>query len=83
MTALFSFCSFANSTTRLINFALMYAQDHPIESKHIDRLIYLVKQPDIFTDDLKYHIVKKVLNGNKIKFAKLLFDAGVQDYATK
>ena len=70
-------------TTRLINFALVYAQDHPIESKHIDRLIYLVKQPDIFTDDLKYHIVKKVLNGNKVKFAKLLFDAGVQDYATK
>lgn len=69
-------------TTRLINFAVNYADNNPITKTNIDRLIYLVKEP-IFTDDLKYHLVKKVLNGNKTKFQQLLFDTSVQEYATK
>jgi hypothetical protein len=43
----------------------------------------LVKEEEVFTDDLKYHIVKKILNGNKQKFQKLIFDKDVQAYATK
>ncbi len=70
-------------TTRLINFVLVYAQDKSIDQNHIERLINLVKHPDIFTDDLKYHIVKKILNGNKQKFQKIIFDQTVQEYATK
>lgn len=70
-------------TTRLINFALLYASKNTIEDKHINRLIHLVKDPDVFTDDLKYHLVKKILNGNKQKFAKLMFNDVVQDYVTK
>lgn len=70
-------------TTRLINYALHYAEDNKIGQDIIDRLIFLVKDEDIFTDDLKYHIVKKVINGNKQKFQKFLFDDSVQDYATK
>jgi hypothetical protein len=49
----------------------------------MDRLTFLVKDEDVFTDDLKYHIVKKILNGNKQKFSKLLFDPVVQEFATK
>lgn len=70
-------------TTRLINYTLHYAASNPITPEILDRLGFLVKDPDIFTDDLKYHIVKKILNGNKQKFGKLLFDPVVQEYATK
>jgi len=70
-------------TTRLINYALYYAESNPISPEIIKRLTMLIKQPDIFTDDLKYHIVKKILNGNKQKFQKLLIDTEVQELATK
>jgi hypothetical protein len=70
-------------TTRLINFTLSYAEKNPITPEILNRLSFLIKDTDIFTDDLKYHIVKKVLNGNKQKFSKLLFDSAVQEYATK
>jgi len=70
-------------TTRLINFTLLYASTNPVGPEIIDRLIFLVKDPDIFSNDLKYHIVKKILNGNKQKFAKLLYDQSVQEFATK
>jgi hypothetical protein len=70
-------------TTRLINFALLYAQENKITQEIIDRLIFLVKDPDVLTTDLKYHLVKKILNGNKTKFQKLIFDQAVQEYATK
>ncbi len=70
-------------TTRLINFALHYASKNPITPEIIGRLTFLIQEEDVFTDDLKYHIVKKILNGNKQKFQKLLFDKTVQDYATK
>ena len=70
-------------TTRLINYTLTYASNNPITPEIMDRLTFLVKDEEVFTDDLKYHIVKKILNGNKQKFGKLLFDPAVQEYATK
>ena len=70
-------------TTRLINYTLTYSQSNTITPEIMDRLTFLVKDEDVFTDDLKYHIVKKILNGNKQKFSKLLFDPIVQEYATK
>ncbi len=70
-------------TTRLINYTLNYATKNPITPEIINRLIMLVKEEEVFTDDLKYHIVKKILNGNKQKFQKLIFDKDVQAYATK
>jgi hypothetical protein len=67
----------------LINYTLLYAKDNKIEKKHIDRFIFLIKDSDILTDDLKDHFVKKIINGNKQKFQKLLFDPEVQEYVTK
>ena len=70
-------------TTRFINYTLNYASKNSITPDIIDRVIAFVKDADTFTDDLKYHIVKKILNGNKQKFQKLIFDKDVQAYATK
>jgi len=70
-------------TTRLINFTLFYAESNPITPEIINRLTMLIKEDDVFTDDLKYILVKKILNGNKQKFQKLLIDTQVQELATK
>ena len=70
-------------TTRIINYAIYYSQDHSITPEIIERLTTLVKKKDLFTDDLKYVMVKRILNGNKQKFQKLVNDPIVQDLATK
>lgn len=70
-------------TTRLINYAIHYSQGNSITPEIIQRIQALIKTPDVFTDDLKYVIVKKILNGNKQKFQKLVSDPTVQDLATK
>jgi len=70
-------------TTRFINYTLVYAKDNPITQENVDRVSNLIKNNDILTDDLKYHIVKKILSGNKQKFQKLLFDPEIQTIATK
>jgi len=70
-------------TTRLINYTLHYAESNPITPEIIDRITMLIKAPGIFTDDLKYILVKKILNGNKQKFQRMLIDTEVQELATK
>lgn len=70
-------------TTRLINFTLYYAEKNTIDDMIINRITDLIKEDGLFTDDLKYHVVKKILNGNKRKFQKMLFDTKVQELATK
>jgi len=70
-------------TTRIINWTVNYSQNNPITPEILERISMLIKNTDIFTDDLKYHIVKKILNGNKQKFQKLLFDSDIQEIATK
>ncbi len=70
-------------TTRLINYALYHAEIHPITPEIIKRLTTIIKTPAIFTDDLNYHLVKKLLAGNKNKFKLLIFDTDIQEIATK
>lgn len=70
-------------TTRIINFALNYAEKNPITPEIISRLTNLIKTNDLFTDDLNYHLVKKLLSGNKVKFKMLVYDNDIQAIATK
>ena len=69
--------------TRIINFSISYAEKNPISQKEIDRLIRLSTDEDTFTNDIKYHIVKRVINGNKQKFQKMLTNPEVVKMATK
>lgn len=69
--------------TRLINYSLHYAENNSISSEIIERLQVLIKEEGAFTNDLKYVIAKKIVNGNKTKFAKLLVDATVQELIMK
>ncbi len=70
-------------TTRLINFTVNYADTNAITQKVIDRLVKLTTDEDTLTDDLKYVLIKKVLNGNKTKFNRLMTNPAVMQIAMK
>lgn len=69
--------------TRIINYTLYYADRNTITPKIINRLIRLATDEDTFNNDLKYVLVKKLVNGNKTKFQKLLADPKLIEMAIK
>ena len=70
-------------TTRIINYALYHAETNPVGKDMINRIIMLATHSDMFTDDLKYLIVKKLVGGNKLKFNGILSDANLIKMAMK
>jgi hypothetical protein len=60
-------------TRRLINYNLINAEKSAINQKVFDRLSYLMTE-DLFTNDLKYTLVREIVNGNRTKFQKLLMN---------
>lgn len=69
--------------TRVINYSLFHAEKVGITQKEIDRMVRLVTDEETFANDIKYHIVKKVLNGNKQKFQKMMTNPEVVKMAMK
>jgi nucleoside-triphosphatase THEP1 len=63
--------------TRVINYALTVADKGGVPQAMIDRLAKLTTEFDGFTNDLRYYMVKEIVNGNKVKFAKLMQDTNV------
>jgi hypothetical protein len=63
--------------TRLANFSLVYSKTNPITDDITNRLIKLTTDCESFTNDLRYFLVKEIVNGNKSKFAKLMLNPGV------
>ena len=70
-------------STRIINFASITADKGSVPQKMIDRIIELVTDCDSFTDDLRYYMVKEILNGNKAKFSKLMLNQKVVKMTVK
>jgi hypothetical protein len=69
--------------TRLINYSLHFAETKTVPDTMIKRLVTLTTNCESFTDDLKYYIIKEVVNGNKLKFSKLMLDSTVVKMAVK
>ena len=69
--------------TRIINYTLHYAQKNVIGPKITARITKLATDEDTFNNDLKYILVKKLVNGNKTKFQKLLTDPKLIEMAIK
>jgi hypothetical protein len=70
-------------STRIINYALVTADKGSVSQKMIDRIISLVTDCESFTDDLRYYMVKEILNGNKPKFQKLMLNQKVVQMTIK
>jgi hypothetical protein len=49
----------------------------------INRVIKLLTDCDSFSDDLKYFMVKEIVNGNKAKWQKLMMNSAVVKMAVK
>ena len=63
--------------TRVINYSLVQADKGAVAPTVIDRLAVLTTECDAFTNDLRYYMVKEIVNGNKVKFAKLMQNTNV------
>lgn len=69
--------------TRLVNYSLLHAETKQVSDQMINRLIKLMTDCNAFTDDLRYYMVKEIVNGNKVKFAKLMMNNEVVKMAVK
>jgi nucleoside-triphosphatase THEP1 len=69
--------------TRLVNYSLLFADKQGVPQPMIDRIAYLATESSAFTDDLKYYLIKELLNGNKPKFGKLMLNQKVAKMAIK
>lgn len=68
--------------TRIINYSLKYAESNKITDEMIQRMTDIVVDDEIFTNDINYHIIKKLTVNNK-SFAKMIQNKTVQHYALK
>lgn len=69
--------------TRVVNYSLTHAENSSVSDTLINRLVKLTTDCDAFTDDLRYYMVKEIVNGNKVKFAKLMMNPVVVKMAVK
>lgn len=69
-------------STRLINYSIVHAEKHTITKDLTDRLIAITTE-EILANDLKYFIVKSILNANKSKFQGIMLNKEVVAMAIK
>jgi hypothetical protein len=69
--------------TRLINYSLTYADSKPVPDAMINRLVKLTTDCEAFTNDLRYYMVKEIVNGNKNKFSKMMMNTNVVKMAVQ
>jgi nucleoside-triphosphatase THEP1 len=69
--------------TRIINYSLTVADKGAVGKPIIDRIAKLTTDCDAFTDDLRYYMVKEIVNGNKVKFSQLMMNQDVVKMAVK
>jgi hypothetical protein len=70
-------------STRIINYSLVHAETKPVADPMISRLVKLTTDCKAFTDDLRYFMIKEIVNGNKLKFSKLMMNNQVVKMAVK
>jgi len=69
--------------TRIANYSVFYSKNNKIEKSYIDRLINIVNEPEMFTSDLKYNMVKSIYNGNTGAFKTMMLNKDLQKYLLK
>ena len=69
--------------TRIINYSLTHAEKNHVGKGMIDRIAKLTTDCEAFTNDLRYYMVKEIVNGNKPKFAPLMMNQDVVKMAVK
>ena len=68
---------------RLLNYSLMLGEKKKVTDFIIKRLIALITNEQIFTNDIAYVVAKKLIAGDKTSFQSILVDRNVQTMVTK
>jgi hypothetical protein len=69
--------------TRVINYSMLLADKGTIPPAVIQRIAKLTTDCDSFTDDLRYYMIKEIVNGNKVKFSSLMMNNEVVKMTVK
>ena len=69
-------------TTRIINYSLHYSEKNSIDQKIITRITEIINTPDLIAMDLKYIIIRELLNRSN-KFKRIMLDQGVAKMSIK
>lgn len=69
--------------TRVINYSMLLADKGSIPPAIIQRIAKLTTDCDSFTDDLRYYMIKEIVNGNKVKFSSLMMNNEVVKMTVK
>jgi hypothetical protein len=64
---------------RIVNYAIFHAKENTVTKELIERIQNLVLD-DIFTNDLRYNIIKSIYNGNRVKFRTLAMNSKLAKY---
>ncbi len=68
--------------TRVINYTIHHSENETVNDKFINR-VQEISLTNVFTNDIKYHMVKSILNGNKAKFGKLMMNPEIAKMVVK
>lgn len=68
--------------TRIINYSLFLAETNGVDKKLIDRITKIIVD-DIFTNDIRYNVVKQIYNGNTSKFKLMTLQKDLISYIMK
>lgn len=68
---------------RIINYTIYHASKEPVTQKIIDRITEIATAEELFTNDLRYYIIKVILNSDKTKFQKLMMNPKLVEMAIK
>lgn len=69
--------------TRIINYTLMFSSTEVVTQKIIDRIIEISTTEELFTTDLRYYIIKAIVNGDKQKFNKLMMNSKIVEMSIR
>jgi len=69
--------------TRIENYLIHVVSKKAVSEDIIKRVKEILKDEEIFTNDLKYKMTKNIINGDRIKFQKLLMDSEIMKITVK
>lgn len=69
--------------TRIINYTVFFASKEAVTQKIKDRIIEVCTDNDLFTTDLRYFIIKAIVNADKQQFQSLMMHKGIVDMAIR
>lgn len=70
-------------STRIVNYSLTFADKNTVPKEMVQRIGKIVTDCESFTSDLKYYMIKEIVNGNKNKFGLLMMQPEIVKMAVK